>query len=207
MGRIVAFGCSYTFGSGLEDTIRDKVDETTTHSRLSYPSLIANKLGFQCQNMSCPGYSNYEILLSILNFDFQKTDKILVMWSFSMRDMLYDNNGAAMNIFSPRAESYKKHWALAHTDRDLFLKSWLFFYTSHLHLRDFEHYFLIPNPNSINLNLRPTYAYGIEFENIYIAELGDRYGLAYDGTHPGQTAHDHLAKYLYNKITTKSNLV
>lgn len=207
MSRIVAFGCSYTFGTGLKDCINDKVDETTTHSKFSYPTLVANKLGYACHNLSCPGYSNYEILLSILNFDFQKTDTVSVMWSFAQRDMVYNIKGNALNIQSPHAELYRKHWALAHTDTDLFLKSWLYFYTAHLHLKDFEHYFFVPNPNAVNFNLRPTYADNIEFENIYIAQLGDQYGLASDNMHPGQQAQNLIAKHLYNKITTKSNQV
>jgi hypothetical protein len=43
--RIIAFGCSYTYGHGLPDCLDDdKITQGPTHSNLAYPSILAEKL-------------------------------------------------------------------------------------------------------------------------------------------------------------------
>jgi hypothetical protein len=43
--RIIAFGCSYTYGHGLSDCLdNDMMTQGPTHSNLAYPSILAEKL-------------------------------------------------------------------------------------------------------------------------------------------------------------------
>ena len=79
MKRIIAHGCSCTYGHSLEDCV-DPVDTALpgpAPSKMAYPQLIADTLGRECINASTPGIGNLNILRNILNFDYQEDDSDL----------------------------------------------------------------------------------------------------------------------------------
>jgi hypothetical protein len=76
MSRLVAFGCSYTYGKDLEKPNQD-----------SWPSVLAGLLNLECVNQSIVGAGNLEILWNILNFDFQDDDQVFIMWSHFTRGL------------------------------------------------------------------------------------------------------------------------
>ncbi len=84
--RIVAFGCSYSYGQALPDCY-----DPVTHgggpvcSKFAWPQILANQLNCDCINLSRPGSSNKEISYKIFDFDFRSTDIVVIMWTFLYR--------------------------------------------------------------------------------------------------------------------------
>lgn len=69
MSRLIAFGCSHTQGCGCEDYLS------------AWPYILADKLGLDCINEGVSGASGKEIAHRALNFDYEKTDIVIIMWS------------------------------------------------------------------------------------------------------------------------------
>lgn len=69
MNRLVTFGCSLTYGSALDDP------------KDSWPSQLATKWNMGLVNMGIPGASAKRIWWEIMNFDFHKSDVVVVLWT------------------------------------------------------------------------------------------------------------------------------
>tara|TARA_B100001057_G_scaffold481223_1_gene554990 strand:+ start:1640 stop:2281 length:642 start_codon:yes stop_codon:yes gene_type:complete len=69
MKRLVTFGCSLTYGSKLENP------------NDAWPNQLATKWNLGLNNMACPGTSTKRIWWEIINFDFKKTDTVVVLWT------------------------------------------------------------------------------------------------------------------------------
>ena len=74
MSRLVAFGCSYTYGYGLSDCHIEPNKPGPNPSKLAWPSLLANMLDLEVVNCSNIGASNIHILWRLINFDFKNDD-------------------------------------------------------------------------------------------------------------------------------------
>jgi hypothetical protein len=84
--RIIAFGCSYTYGHGLSDCLKnDKITQGSNPSKLAFPSLLAKQLDCQTVNLGKSGNSNKEIWHDILNFKFQEEDIAVITWTYFSR--------------------------------------------------------------------------------------------------------------------------
>ena len=66
MNRLIAFGCSNTFGQALEDCWDyEKNDVGEYPSKLAWPSVLSKKLDLECHNHALPGASNKLIMNQI----------------------------------------------------------------------------------------------------------------------------------------------
>jgi hypothetical protein len=84
--KIVAFGCSYTYGHGLLDCLQeDKITQGSEPSTLAFPSLVAKKLNCEVINLGKSGNSNKEIWNDVVNFNFQKDDIAIITWTYFSR--------------------------------------------------------------------------------------------------------------------------
>ena len=84
--RIIAFGCSYTYGHGLADCLEeDKITQGSDPSTLAFPSLLGKKLNCESINLGKSGNSNKEIWHDILNFKFQENDIAIITWTYFSR--------------------------------------------------------------------------------------------------------------------------
>lgn len=100
--RLITYGCSFTFGTALDDKWDFEKKEVTTAwswrkgnetppedfpSKYAWPQVLANTLGIECINKGIPGISNKEIwdrILKDIN-DFKKTDIVIILWTFFNR--------------------------------------------------------------------------------------------------------------------------
>lgn len=76
--RLVVFGCSVAYGSGLNSP-----DDNGF-------SIIAKRCGYEYDNRAVSGSSNNEIVYHILNYNFKPDDIVIVCWTYIMRDMLVE---------------------------------------------------------------------------------------------------------------------
>ena len=80
MKRLVTFGCSHTYGDGLEDCIAYGEDNYITPSKLGWPATLAKLLDLPLLNISDPGASIKEVAYRIANTTLYKDDLIVVLW-------------------------------------------------------------------------------------------------------------------------------
>jgi hypothetical protein len=140
MSRLIVFGCSYTYGTGLPDCKNWFFD--TFHnlkpSQLGWPKLLSKKLNCELINESFPGSSNTEILYTLLKFKFQDNDKVVMMWTHYARDMLFDN----LHKFpffrirlGPWGKTHQERkWAEYLNEKDYAMKSWFNMHHADLYL-------------------------------------------------------------------------
>ena len=129
--KLIAFGCSITYGHGLKDCSINNLEPGPYPSKFAWPSIVGNKLKADVFNLSHPGASNDQILYDILNFnDYEKGDHVIILWSYLYRAMLFTNEGEYLPLspnrmihslsVGPREwESFYK----AHDDYDLWIRT------------------------------------------------------------------------------------
>lgn len=88
MNRLVAFGCSFTYGDELPNCASD----TNNPSKHAWPQLAADMLGLECVNQSMSGIGNKHILYNILSFEFDPTDTVAIMWSYFNRHCIINDD-------------------------------------------------------------------------------------------------------------------
>ena len=96
--RLIAFGCSLTFGFGLPDCWDPPYNNLSKPSSVAWPNLIADALDRDCVNRSMIASSNKRIWHEIANFDFEDDDLVFVMWSQISRTSILESKYKIQNI-------------------------------------------------------------------------------------------------------------
>jgi hypothetical protein len=104
MSRLVAFGCSNTYGEGLPDCWDDG-QAGPKPSKYVWPQLLADDLNLECVNLSVPGTSNKQICNDILNTNFKPTDIVFIMWTYFSRTCCFQDNDNDESKFGNSSKS------------------------------------------------------------------------------------------------------
>jgi hypothetical protein len=207
MKRLIAFGCSLTYGHGLPDCHVEPMYPGLTPSKLGWPEIVARNLNRKCVNMSTPGASNKKIWNSIVNFKFKKDDLVIILWSFEDRFCVLKEDKSIEDIGtwveSETAQAYYQH---IHNEYDSLIQTKLF--VSH------ANFFL--NDKKIQ-----TYNLTIEKETAEIFKLSGKrilhiplylcdnyqkkYPRALDGKHPGVECNSAFAHDILKYILPREN--
>lgn len=209
MSRLVAFGCSYTYGHGLPDcAVGDNAGPEP--SKFAWPSLLAEKLDRSVVNMSNPGASNTEMLWKLINFDFQPDDICIIIWSYFTRSEFYlytESGGISMREDRNNPRFYQ--------DEDLFLEHNIIAnlltmdhaarYLNDLNVKSYS--YIGPGWTTDKNNTRSGSLYFKPHNRITISNLDLSFSLyrcvvdqGLDGRHPGVKSHKLIAEALYEKI-------
>lgn len=110
--RLVAFGCSLTYGHGLADCYTHDGREGPNPSVQAWPFLVARHYGISIENQGQAGASNKEIFQKIKNFNFQKGDVAIILWTYINRHCTFypdyvDRYGPW--LASSRSKTWLKH--------------------------------------------------------------------------------------------------
>lgn len=85
--RIVAFGCSNTYGHGLSDC--NKFGRPgLSPSKFAWPALLDKPY----LNLSQPGSSNKQISMECLAQKFNETDVVIFAWTYAARNFYFNKN-------------------------------------------------------------------------------------------------------------------
>ena len=192
--RLIAFGCSLTYGHGLPDCHVPPTEPGLEPSYFAWPQLLAEKLGRECVNLSEPGSSNKRIWHTLINFEFQESDIVFVLWASPDRSCVLTDQHTIKDIgpWMDNEDYYKNY----HTDYDATVQTKL--YISHSNLIRSGIHNLIPG---IKLKHLLTLA-GITVSHlpVYIRDYASRYPLALDGNHPGPECHKVYAEEICKLI-------
>ena len=102
--RIVALGCSNTWGMGLPD-IEDEDFVGKVPSKLAWPVLVGNKLNLKRENIinyanvACSNKFIHRKLTSLT--DLKKTDLVLILWTYHDRHCIFKNENEELTRFLP----------------------------------------------------------------------------------------------------------
>ncbi|NBP59254.1 hypothetical protein EBU71_22405, partial [bacterium] len=112
MPRLVAFGCSYTFGEGLPDTYPiPELHKDRVPSLQAWPAHLGKKLNLESINYGWGGSGNAEILLRLLKTKIYSDDIVVIQWSHFTRLDFYqivNKYGDGQRVYESGA-TYNKH--------------------------------------------------------------------------------------------------
>jgi len=196
MSRLIAFGCSVTYGHGLPDCYTPPTGFRNKPSEFAWPSLLGKNLSREVVNLGSPGSGNLEILYKLLQYNFQKDDFCVVHWSFYDRIDLVRLNPDKIyriNVEDIDKEFLSEKGYITHTN----IRNYMVIHHAALYLTKINvpYYFIDMNhTDNIPSFLKVKY---YDTHNIYQFFTIDR---ALDNSHPGIESHKKFTSYLYNKI-------
>ena len=207
MSKLIAFGCSYTYGTALPDCKNWMLDKlhNLQPSNMGWASLLAQKLGLECVNESFPGASNSEIMYNVLKYNYKKHDTVVIMWTHYARDMLF-NFSYKYPFFRDRLGPWAKthqerKWAEYLSEKDYAMKSWFHIHHADLYLQQqgvkYIHYPATPKELD---------SYRLEFINVnnYHSDGIEYVDKATDDMHPGIQSNRLLAEKMYRILDVRS---
>ena len=207
MSRLITFGCSYTYGTGLPDCrnwLFDKL-HSLQPSKMGWAALLAEKLNCELVNESFPGSSNTEIMYNILKYDYKWGNTVVVMWTHYVRDMLFTVSYKYpffRDRLGPWAKTHQERkWAEYLSEKDYAMKSWLHIHHADLHLQKqgvkYIHYPATPKELDTHkldfIDIQNYYNSGIEYVD-----------KATDDLHPGIESNQLLSDKMYRILNDRS---
>lgn len=121
MKTIKSFGCSFIYGSDLEDANIESTDYVTgfVPSSLTWPALISKQLNLTYECYALPGQGNFKIYSDILANSYQNEDSIFVInWTWIDRFDYVDNEGYWKTL-RPADENQKQKFYYRHLHSQL----------------------------------------------------------------------------------------
>jgi len=202
MARLIAFGCSFTYGHGLSDCFIPPTFPGLEPSKFAWPSVVADSFELELVNNGECGSSNKQILYRTLDFPFKVTDTVIFLWSFFQRSIIHgiDYNLQILPNTS-KGESYYK----VHSDYDLFMETTLSIAHANLFLmskkiKTYNFYFdrnlrllLSQYPNNVARNYELSYLQR-SFQDT-----------ALDKVHPGEKTQKTMANSIIKFIKEKEH--
>ena len=198
LSRLVTFGCSDTYGYGLPD-IADRLGP----SKLAWPSVLSKSLSKELVNKSCPGWSNTRILHEILNFNFQKDDQVVVLWTAIDRDVIFNDTDNEYHIGPWREDELTKKYFDIHTDLDLAIKTLRAINHADLLLTNKKincKHFLYTNRYSQVVKLARKECKWFDTPVLDANIISMRIDYAVDNLHYGEKTHIVLSEYIKNLL-------
>lgn len=208
MSRLVAFGCSNSYGQGLEDCW-DAIEckPKFVPSIYAWPNRLSNRYGIQCINMSCPGSSNLEILFNILTFNFLPDDLAIVLWTTELRSCIFhpDKNEneitrTQLGPWSFADQNLISSWLNANNDYNLKIQSLFQIHHAEQYLENkkIKNFSFFSNEN---LFLKtPKFLKIKNGIDVDMSPFIFKMDKALDGGHPGPVAHKAIAKFMFDNI-------
>lgn len=200
MARLVTFGCSHTYGHGLD---KNNPFSPTEYDRKAWPSRLSNLLNYPLVNLGRNVESNKGISYSVINFPFRKDDLVVILWSYSDRSAVIEDDNTLSRIHiafeDVKTKSYYTHF---HSDLNSSYESLSYINLADIHLKNKGIKFL----NCFTNNKLPKFLNKKKFNNIsyYKNYFGTyhKFGMAYDNVHIGVEGHKRFANDLYNYLYT-----
>ena len=172
MRRLVAFGCSFTYGVGLEARSE------------AWPIQVGKSLGYKVENIGIPGASNLEILTNILRFKFNSTDVIVIMWTVPYRELVFTKKWWEQVGLWSKGEHARRF--LKQEELDFTMKSWIYMQHADLYLKSQKvKYIHYPAAPEQLLEHKPDFIY---ISNLFLTRT-KKIDEASDKKHPGPKSH------------------
>ena len=200
-GRLLAFGCSYTYGHGLSDCfipISGKAGPNP--SKHAWPAHLANTLGRTYRNVSHPGASNKHIWHEVVSTEYKPDDIVIISWSHPDRWIIIKDDHPVNSFIGPWMQDkisktfYKKFY----DSRDMNVDFNLRMHHAKLYLDSVgvKNYHLVQTSEHIDqLEWNSVELLTPKFFDIFVSLPASQ-----DGYHPNEQAHKKYADEIYKEI-------
>lgn len=201
--RLIAFGCSNTYGQGLHDC-HLKGGPGPHPSKYAWPAKLAELLEVECINKAAPGASNRRIWHEVVKFDYEPNDIVIMHWTLLHRSTVLYKDKQPINlglwniIESNIGEPWKRYITEVDCDYDRLLESCAYIDHAELFLKDkvklYKH--IVFNPDEfVDLPKWCSFDFAV-----HASYYNVNYPLALDNAHTGVRGHRELAKAIYEEI-------
>ena len=214
MARLVAYGCSFTYGTGLSDSYYsyepDWYGPLQPSITQSWVGVAARELGLTPVNRGIPGASNLEILVRALRSDHESSDVVVFLWTWPNRDLTFTTQPI------PHAGDGKQWWQLgpwsrgtdarklAASDTEFDYVQRLFLYQHHAELALINRVSKVIHWTATKIDLdRPDHW---PIQHYYNAGFSGC-DLGSDQLHPGPLAHRETGVAIANRIRSIPNAI
>lgn len=199
MARLITFGCSFTYGQSMPDCVEkgNVYNPGPKPSKFAWPNVLSKMLNIECINQSNCGASNLEILYKILDFNFEKDDVIVIMWSLPERDIYFTRlMKSYRKLGAWMTDKIAKKWMLTLDEYDYIQRSWIYMHHADLYLKNLDvkymHYPAYADKLTVESSLK-----NISINNLYL-DGQVNCDLALDNSHPGIESHKQTANNIFN---------
>jgi len=196
MNRLVTFGCSHTEGVELDNPEKE-----------CWPAQLASALKIPLVNHGLGGASNRLIQYSVVGFEFNKDDIVIILWTYPDRYHFFNNEEVFSdyiriniwtdneinkfwfkNLSSDNNENFSNRTIVNQVN--LFLQNKGILTYNLVVKSELNYYFDITDCNIIDLN----------FESNFLK----KYPKANDGWHMGKKGHLELSRAIHRVIINKN---
>lgn len=215
MSRLVTFGCSMTYGHGLEDCIgEDMISPGPTPSNYAWPVILGNKLHRSVVNLGEPGASNKKILFNIIDTNIKEDDEVVILWTFPHRDLIV-NKDLGYTLIIPKEQtdllsSEDADWERfykVHNDYDLYISTLLCVHHAHYYLLSKGvnpvHFYFDSSMTPYQVWIHPLIMNLKKIEMSFV-DINSSV-LAPDKKHPSSKTHANMANTIYTYIKEKND--
>lgn len=192
MHEIVSFGCSFTWGYGLDDT---SPRTNLIPSAKAWPSVLASDLGYSLDNTAIPGNSNKDIWWEIINYEFHPANYVFVLWTFIDRFSIINENKSTTTI-SPKSKNSKEYYKKFYNNYDALVDLNLRMHHVWMHLNSIkipQHHMLIDNKNFVQESWNKIILQKTNFSSIMLGK-NKVFG------HPNEKEHSIFAKQIKKEL-------
>ena len=211
ISNLIAFGCSFTYGEGLEDCWIDKKSKYgRCPSKFAWPQKLADLMNISCKNIGKPGASNKHISHIALNTEYKDSDIAVFLWTFFDRHCVISDKGEIKRYLVTdlyRKEHKQRHKNISfyykhmYTEKNSIHENYIIinhmkYYLDNQGIKNYHFMF-----DDYSFNNEPTWN-KMKLEYINLESNIDE---ALDNGHPGPLAQSAMADTMY-KIITKDSL-
>lgn len=204
MRRLVAFGCSYTYGHSLEDCFQPPNLAGPLPSKMAWPNTLASHLGIETVvNNGVCGASNKKIWKSVMDFEFEPEDFVIINWSFIARNIFFDENPHNDKIILPAYKEYQWYYENLYSEYNSILDLCLLADHCHRYLwsKSIVNYHALLSIINLDHKINEVCKWkSFDFLKPDFDRIRLKYPFALDNSHPNKDAHDEYALELYKTL-------
>lgn len=213
MSRLIAFGCSNTYGDSLPDN--HKLPFNSQSSKYAWPEVLANKLDRKCVNLGECAASNKKICYNIHNFDLDKDDTVVILWTYYNRScILHEDPEKIVRIIHSDLRIKNHPFISSYIPRKIIKTYYQFFeneyeswYDQYCRINLANKYLDSKNIKTVNLLTIDTLQTGLMTPNwntVHLHKLDmpkfQKIDRALDNVHPGIKSHEAIAAEILEYI-------
>jgi hypothetical protein len=203
--RLIAFGCSLTYGHGLSDCIIPPYSPGPSPSKLAWPAIIASELKIELINLSTLGSSNKRIWHNIINFNFKTDDIVFIMWSYPERDCILKSTNSYTDIgrWIDNCKIYYNNYYSKY-DSDTMTKLYINHANQYLNDKKITTYNLTVNKEFKHMFF--SFNKKIPYIPVCIDKQCNKFELGLDNLHPNEACHKEVARLIMNQLNMDNNI-
>lgn len=215
--KLVTFGCSLTYGTGLSDCWDGSMSGKHP-SKLAWPNRLQNLMNIKMiKNFSGGGQSNKEIAYTIQKElskgTIKQDDVVIVQWTYPDRHCIIAKD-RVIRLYPYQVERRHKeadvdkrmskvHYRHLHDNYDMLYQTathqdYIYHKLKQLNIKQF-HMFIDPTDNYFEWS-------DVPFLKTSISRIRALHPKALDNQHPGEQAHIEVAKSIYKEIEMSINV-